>query len=179
MIEREGEERQVNGSWTKWIYALFGMVALSSTVNMTASRWAADFGMTPPDLMKEFYAIVLYIILGIGLLFLIGRFKYLPKVIRFGLRLLVIVFAISICHNQVAISYELAPIKKEFNDVAAVCDLKPGGELECHGGIEKVIAKRQTKLAELNAVIYDDWQVKGSRVVNQVETSAIYFRSLF
>ncbi len=169
------EEERNNCFWHKWIIVFFGLMALPITVNISASVWANDFGMTAPELMKEFYMVALYIISSFVLFFLIGHLKFLPEIIKFSLRLLLVVIAISACYNQIRISYELAGAKKEFSAAAIMCSEKSNRQLGCHGKIERVIAERQSKLTALNAIVVDDWQVKTSHDLKEVETSAIYF----
>lgn len=113
--------------------------------------------MTAPEVIREFWLVALYFLVGGLAIIFTSRDKKNTKLI-FAIRLATVMLAISMSYNQIAISRALAPVKMEFEKVAAGCVVK-SGELKCGDALKQVLQKRDMALEKLNAVRVGEWRI--------------------
>ena len=157
---------------------LLWLTAIPIFANVLAGIKAPQFGMTATELDSEFLLIALYAMAG--LLAVVGL-KWLTKSaeVLCGVRLMIVLAVIAMSYNQLAVSRELAPIKREFAQAAGQCHAK-SGELICGPELKKVLERRDAELKRLHAVRIGDWRVTALHADNYLlERNSAYLFSPF
>jgi len=158
-MERLKENIDTAGISPKITLIIIAFIIMVFVGNIFGSFNASEFGMTYEEMSKEIWLVILYLIVGgIAMLFL-GRIK--KPAWRFGFRLLTAVLIFAAAKNQLTVSHELAPIKREFALAANECKVTDFQELSCGKKIKDALKHRDAKLTELGAVMLnsDGWRV--------------------
>lgn len=158
-MERIKEDIDATGISPKIILVIITFIILVFVGNIFGSFNASNFGMTYEEMSKEIWLAMLYIFVGGITLFFLGRVK--KPIIRFGFRLLTALVVITTVNNQFTVSYELAPIKRDFAQAANECRITDFRELSCGKKLKETLARRDQKLAELGVIMAnsDGWRV--------------------
>lgn len=158
-MERIKEDIDTAGVSPKIILVIIAFIILVFVGNIFGSFKASDFGMTYEEMSKEIWLVILYLLVGgITVLFL-GRVK--KPIIRFGFRLLTVIGVFAAVSNQFSVSYELAPIKRDFALAGNECRVTEFRELSCGKKLKEALTRRDQKLAELGVVMAnsDGWRM--------------------
>lgn len=158
-MERIKEDIDTAGVSPKIILVIVAFIILVFVGNIVGSFKASDFGMTYEEMSKEIWLAMLYIIVGGTTLFFLCRVK--KPIIRFGFRLLTVLAVITTVNNQFTVSYELAPIKRDFALAGNECKVTEFQDLSCGKKLKEALARRDQKLAELGVVMAnsDGWRM--------------------
>jgi hypothetical protein len=169
--EREAEKPKKNV-----LFAYMGMLILILTVflvhcviDMNASDKAAEYGLTHDDLRTEYSLILFYLFAASVLSVIIIRgLRFVSVPLRLVACALIFGAASYLSSQQLAISKELAPIKKEFALATNKCHVVARGELDCGEYVRNAIKRRDMALEALDASILGEWRVSAPKPQTRV-----------
>lgn len=158
-MERVKKNIDAVGVAPKIILIILAFIVMIFVGNIFGSFNASDFGMTYEEMSKEIWLIIFYLIVGTIIVLFLGRVK--NPIRKFGFRLFAIVAIFAIVSNQLTVSYELAPIKREFALAMNECRVTDFRKLSCGKKLKESLMHRDAKLNELGAVMFnsDGWKV--------------------
>jgi len=163
----------------KIVLAIIFLALGALVANVYAGLHAAEYGMTVPDLRRELWMALFYGIVAAVAFIMVGRSRRLPRQAVLTIRVAIALMAWLLIKYQMAFSLELAPIKEEFARAAEKCRIVARGELNCGDSVAKILAKRDTMLANINAKMVGEWRITAPRPeTREVTTDALYFPSL-
>lgn len=184
--EQASEWRKVK-PWIWWAGVLFlGAIGL----NILSSIRSASLEMTPLDVSKESVLIIGYVIAFYATAKLVRAFlRFLPEIFRDAIYIVLILGAYTLVLNQLDISKELAPFRRQYKEAAGVdCQVVDanGHTLKCGEKVKATLANRDRWLAEHHAIQIGGWETHAYGVKNDTyepNLFAVYlvvpFASLF
>jgi hypothetical protein len=131
-----------------------------------------QLGMTGLDTMKEVGIIMCYFI-GLGVIIVLAKVfrRHLPDRLHFGIHLFGIVFALAMVFNQMIISRELTPYRKQFaaaaNDGCRVTGVN-GHELKCGDKLQPALDARDKWLKDHGALRFGAWEIRALGVRSEM-----------
>jgi hypothetical protein len=169
-LETEKPKKNVVFAYIGLLVFILVAFLVHCVIDMNANSKAAEYGLTSDDLRAEFSLILFYLFTAsvLSVVVLRGLRFVAPISLRLVVSALIFGAAAYLSNEQLVISRELAPVKKEFVMATNKCHVIARGELDCGRYVKDAIKRRDNALAKINATILGEWKVTAPKPQSRV-----------